>query len=153
MDSWEGNITIGEYSLRDFALSGFSRASPGIAYMSLYTEGCWVNGQRNCTLMCKDPKLIWGNSPHFSYNVSANVANCVEYLYISTMMAKAESYSNFTISGTNILADYGMLSASSTDWAALNESTSSCLLDVCASVSCSGYQLQNFTINGTEWVG
>jgi len=96
--------------------------------LSMLTEGCWVNGQRNCTAMCNNASLIWGDSEDVNLNVSANLRNCINYLIISSIMEVETTDPHLWIENLDIAYGYD-LKLSQVDISRINMSVSSCMND------------------------
>lgn len=95
--------------------------------------------------MCTNSDLIWGDSEDVNLNVTANVANCVNYLIISTMLDAASTNENITVYNKEIAVEFGIVSANETDLSAINASTSSCLQAFCQDDNDRCYSTQFYT--------
>jgi len=130
--SYPAYIELEPHSYDNYPYVGLSQSYPEVEGIDLWEQGCWLpDGTRNCTTMCGTSDLIWGDSTDVNLNVTANVANCVNYLIVSTMLDAATTNESIIVSNKEVAEDYGIMSASQTNLSAINASTSSCLQEFC----------------------
>ena len=111
---------------------GLSKLLSYSSSVKLWQEGCWVDGKRNCTAMCTNADLIWGNTKDIDLNVTANVGNCINYLILSNIMEAAGANSSVEIRNLDYAEEhYGIMNASQVDLSPINSSVSSCMQAYC----------------------
>lgn len=114
-------------------------------------EGCWYEGNRNCTTVCRNPELLWGSGPDVNLNVVATVWNCLSYM---TAIAMAKS-GNVTFSD-QLPHGYGLVDLDRVNVSSINSSVGNCISSYCAATKkCSQdeYTSPFYTIKTNGLVG